>query len=111
MSLTLQRTNAVWAGKRLLARAGLLVVLMSALALPVHAHAVAWEVLPGLRRLPSDPDPTGAVDFLRGEGVQASDPAADTLVAFSRYGVFLYNPSSAAGAAGSNGEWGAWHPL
>ena len=52
-----------------------------------------------------------ALDFLRGEGAQANDPAADTLVAFNTYGPLLYNPAGAAGAAGSNGEWGAWHAL
>ncbi len=52
-----------------------------------------------------------ALDFLRGEGRLAADPAADSLVVFGEYGAFLYNPSGAAGAAGSNGDWGAWHRL
>gem|GEM_PF-1430282 len=76
------------------------------------AQPVTWEVMPGVRRLPSDPDKIVALDFLRGEGAQADDPSADTLVVFSfNGGAFLYNPSGAAGAAGDNGEWGAWHLL
>jgi hypothetical protein len=48
-----------------------------------------------------------ALDFLLGP-----TPAQDSLVAVRAAGVFLYNPSGAAGAAGDNGpEWGAWHPL
>ena len=48
-----------------------------------------------------------ALDFLLGP-----TPAQDSLVAVRNSGVFLYNPSGAAGAAGDNSpEWGAWHPL
>jgi hypothetical protein len=65
----------------------------------------------GVQELPTDPEPIVAVDFLRGEGAQAADPAADTLVVFMPYGTFLYNPSGAAGAAGGNGPYGPWHRL
>ena len=83
---------------------------------PAAAQPVTWEAMPGVRRGPTYPDPIVAVDFLRGEGAQAADPSADTLVAIGPYGgAFLYNPSGAAGSAGPNvnvfGDWGAWYPL
>ncbi|HEX8298729.1 MAG TPA: hypothetical protein VF594_06160, partial [Rubricoccaceae bacterium] len=89
-----------------LARVGVL-ALLAVLALP--ARAQMWEALPLV------PNRSGhsvfAIDFLRGEGAAASDPTADTLVWFSQYGPLLYNPSGAAGAAGSNGDFGVWHRL
>ena len=104
-------TRAARAGGRPLARAAVL-ALLAGLVSPALAQPVVWEAMPGVRRLPSDPDRIVAVDFLRGEGAQADDPAADTLVVFSfNGGAFLYNPSGAAGAAGSNGDWGLWHRL
>ena len=98
-------------GLGLLARAAVL-ALLAGLVSPALAQTVTWEAMPGVRRLPTDPDRITALTFLRGEGPAAADPAADSLVVFSfNGGAFLYNPSGAAGAAGSNGEWGAWYPL
>jgi hypothetical protein len=72
--------------------------------------------MPAIR--PYSFDPPGAVsaiDFLYGEGTAADDPSADSLVAFGRWGVHLYNPSDSAGAAGENqdaaGDWGGWHRI
>ena len=109
--------RAARAGGRLLARAAVFASLVAApLVAPLVpaalAQTVTWEAMPGVRELPTDPDHIVAVDFLRGEGAQADDPAADTLVVFSfDRGTFLYNPSGAAGAAGDNGVFGPWHQL
>ena len=86
--------------------------LLAALASTANAQPVLWEAMPGVRELPTDPDPIVALDFLYGEGAQADDPTADTLVVFSLGGgAFLYNPSGRAGAAGDNGVYGVWHQL
>ncbi len=101
-------TRTARAGGRSLAHAGAL-VLLALLPLPTRAQTPTWEAMPLI------PDRSGysvgALDFLRGEGAAAADPAADTLVWFSQYGPLLYNPSGAAGAAGDNGPWGMWHFL
>ena len=39
------------------------------------AQPVTWEAMPGVRRFTFEPDRVVAVDFLRGEGAQADDPA------------------------------------
>ncbi len=103
-------TPAARMGGRLLTRAAVL-ALLAATGPVVLAQPVTWEAMPGVRELPTDPDPIAAVDFLYGEGAASSDPAADTLVVFMPYGTFLYNPSGAAGAAGDNGPFGPWHQL
>ena len=108
-------THAARAGGWPLARTVVL-TLLTVLTTSALAQPVTWEVMPGVRREPTDPDRIVALGFLRGEGPAADDPAADTLVAISTNGgAFLYNPSGAAGAAGPNvnnsGDWGAWYPL
>ena len=105
-----QKTSTARAGGCPLARAGLL-ALAGLATIPAGAQTPTWEMLP---IFPYDVDHQAlALDFLRGEGVQAADPAADSLVAIMQPGgVVLYNPDDEAGAAGENGEvWGAWHPL
>lgn len=82
-------------------RSVLFSVLTALLAPSTLAQPVTWEKLPHVTRLPTDPERVTALDFLYGEGAAADDPAADSLVVFGSYGVFLYNPS---GAAGDNGE-------
>ncbi|HEX8385515.1 MAG TPA: sialidase family protein, partial [Rubricoccaceae bacterium] len=103
-------TRAARAGGLPLARAVVL-ALLAVPAAPASAQTIAWEPLPVLPF--TEGHQVFAVDFLHGEGDDADDPAADSLVAVIRPGgVLLYNPSDAGGAAGENGEvWGAWHPL
>ena len=105
-----QTTSTARAGGRPLARAGLLVLAVLA-AIPLRAQTPTWERLP-LRPF-TNSHSIYELDFLYGEGAQASDPAADSLVAIvNPSGVLLYNPDDENGAAGENGEvWGAWHPL
>ena len=107
------QTDAV---RRPLARTGRRALAALALALllapSVHAQPVTWEALPLIREFNLPPQKVTTLGFLRGEGAAAADPAADTLVAFTDLrGAFLYNPSGAAGAAGDNDDWGAWHHL
>lgn len=83
--------------------------LILALASAAGAQAPTWEMLPLFPQ--QQLTRSSAVDFLYGEGAAADDPAADSLVFFGNHGVFLYNPSGAAGSAGANGKWGAWHRL
>ena len=90
-------------GGRPLARAAVLALAILATSLPGRAQT--WEMLPLIPFQVAHP--YTALDFLLGP-----TPAQDSLVAVYTAGVFLYNPSGAAGAAGDNGSvWGAWHPL
>lgn len=87
---------------------GLLCVAVLTL-LPMGATAQAWEQLPLVPTTTSQS--IHGIGFLRGEGASSVDPQSDSLV-MSHWGrMFLYNPSGAAGAAGPNGEWGAWYLL
>ncbi len=103
-------TRAARAGGRPLARAGVL-VLLALLAPIARAQTVTWEQMPLVHPELTPPQRVPAIDFLRGEGAAATDPASDTLVLFHQNAVFLYNPSGAAGAAGDNGVTHPWHRL
>ena len=103
-------TRAVRAGGRPLARAAVLSAL-TALAPAARAQPVTWEKMPSPLEVATDGDRALTLDFLRGEGPAATDPAADSLVVFHQGGAFLYNPSGATGAAGDNGSYGLWHRL
>ncbi len=110
MSTRSPSTRAAQVGGRPLARAGVLALLAltSLLMPPARAQTVTWEQLPLVYTDLNQR--VRAVDFLRGEGAAADDPAADSLVLFHQSGVFLYNPAGAAGA-GDNGINDPWYKL
>lgn len=96
------RHRTAW-GRRLLHATGVL--------LTFSAQAQTWERLPFVP-LETDAQSVYALGFIKGEGPQSDDPLADSLIiGTSGRGLFLYNPSGAAGAAGDNGFWHPWHLL